>query len=68
LRCLCSWARTTWGRRMEMIQGNCKTWKEDASYGQPVSYQGDLQCTKVQVLLLYLSQLQWGNAIWPKEW
>jgi hypothetical protein len=37
-------------------------------YGQPVSYQGDPQCTKVQVWLLYPSQLQWSNAIWPKEW
>jgi hypothetical protein len=35
---------------------------------QPVSYQGDSQHTKVQVWLLYPSQLQWGNAIWPKEW
>jgi hypothetical protein len=40
---------------MEMIQGNCKTRKEDASYGQPVLYQGNLQCTKVQVWLSYPS-------------
>jgi hypothetical protein len=49
LRCLCLRAWTTWGRRMEMIQGNCETWKEDVLYGQPVSYQGDPQRTKVQV-------------------
>jgi hypothetical protein len=30
--------------------------------------QGDSQCTKVQVRLSYPSKLQWGNAIWPKEW
>jgi hypothetical protein len=53
---------------MEMIQGNCETWKEDASYGQPVSYQGDSQHTKIQVQLLYPSQLQLGDAIRPKEW
>jgi hypothetical protein len=54
--------------RMETIQGNCEMWKEDASYGQPVLYQGDSQCTKVQVRLLYPLQLWWGDAIWPKEW
>ncbi len=32
LRCLCSRAWTTWGRRMEMIQGNCEMWKEDDRY------------------------------------
>jgi hypothetical protein len=43
---------------METIQGNCETQKEDASYGQPVLYQGDPQRTKVQVWLSYPLQLQ----------
>jgi hypothetical protein len=41
-----------------MIQGNCEMWKEDASYGQPVPYQGNSQCTKVQVRLSYPLQLR----------
>jgi hypothetical protein len=40
------------------FKGTAKREKEDALYGQPVSYQGDPQCTKVQVWLLYPSQLQ----------